>query len=352
MEQYLRKDLLSFKAYKPQEQRVKRKLDANESPFPLPEKVLEEFCQYLKGDYEPNRYPNTNSDGLRQVLSQEYKVAEENVIVGVGSDQLIDYVCRAFLEPGDKVVVPSPSFSMYTITAELNHGKVVECPLEEDFEYSIDKFIGTIIEHDPKIVILCSPNNPTGNRLSNEAISLIASQTKGILLVDEAYGDFAKETALDILNEHANMIVLRTLSKAMGVASIRVGYGIAGKEMISCLEKVKAPYNINDLSQKLAIFLLKNKKRRMKEIDYLIDERIYLAKKLESIGLKVYPSEANFILVEVKDKDISNQLLGKGILVRGFTHPQLKDCLRVSIGNREDNDAVIRVMSDSFRKGG
>lgn len=352
MKRWLRKDLRDVKNYQVNEEIKGLKLDANESPYGLPKEIMEDFTAYIENDYASQLYPDTDCSALRKELSKKWNVPRDQVIVGVGSDQLIDYLCRGFLEPGEKVLVPYPSFSMYGITAKLNHGQPVSYSLREDFSYPVDTIIERVKEENPKLLFLCTPNNPTGNILTLEEIEKIAKEVDCILVVDEAYAEFCEETAIDLVEKYPQMIVLRTFSKAWGLASLRIGYGIGSRELIECLGKVKAPYNVNTLSQQLALQVLLKEELRQQEVEKIIglrDEFVEAIKPLKAF--KLYPSKANFLLIQSKVPDLDQRLRAEGILIRAFKEDVLKDCYRVSIGNEQDQKRLIAILKKISEEG-
>ncbi|NLK20504.1 MAG: histidinol-phosphate transaminase [Epulopiscium sp.] len=339
---YIRKELRDFKPYHTPFIPQKIKLDANESPFGLSGNVKEKLINWVKERENLNFYPDTDSTELRRTIASYWNLNMENIILGVGSDQLIDCMMKVFLDPKDKVVMPTPSFSMYSQTTILNHGIPIEVELNEDYTYSWENIIKACRRNNPKLLILCSPNNPTGNILSKVHIEEIAKNVDCPILVDEAYGEFADETGIELINEYPNIVIFRTFSKAYGLAGLRVGYGIGSKEMIDAIYLTKPPYNLSTLSQKIATWVLEDAKSYKKRISYLKNERDDLLEELKKIpDIKVSPSDANFILIETRDLNLDKKLEKRGIFVRSFKGNQNSLLLRITVGYKEQNKMLI-----------
>lgn len=344
IKKWIRKDLLDYEPYNAKEVKYKIKLDANESPFNLSNQIKEKIIKWLNKQENLNTYPDTDCTELRLKLSEYWGVKAKNIICGVGSDQIIDYICKVFLEPEDIVCVPSPSFSMYTLTAKLSRAKVVNIPFNEDFEYNADKIIDVCKNNNPKILFLCNPNNPTGKEIKIKDIKKILEEINCIVVVDEAYAEFNDKTMISYINDYPNMIILRTFSKAYNLAGIRVGYGIASKNLIEALEIVKTPFNLNTLSQLIAIEAINYSLLTQQRVEWIKDEKQWFFKKLKKLGqLKVYSSCSNFIYVETKI-DIAKSLKNKGILIRSFKFENGIYKARITIGTKKQNQKVLKVL--------
>ncbi|KAA5808518.1 histidinol-phosphate transaminase [Thermoanaerobacterium thermosaccharolyticum] len=343
----LRDEIKGFKNYEVSNIECKYKMDANEVPFSLPESTLENLQEIVKSA-NVNRYPDPVSIKLRDKLAEKCSASKDNILVGNGSDEIIHIIMNAFVSPDDFVVYPVPSFSMYRVYSEIAGANKVEVSLGEDYHYDVVEFIKSIKEYDPKLVILCNPNNPTGTTISRDDIIKILEVNRGITVVDEAYYEFFGETVIDLINKYKNMIVLRTLSKAYGLAGLRVGYAVSNPEMIGCLNLVKSPYNVNSISQAIALSVLEADTVKDR-VEYIKNERKFLMDGLSKIdGLKVYNSQANFLLLKFDDADyVYNKLLEKGILVRDFSGDnELSGTLRVTIGTREANSYFIKCIKE------
>lgn len=342
MKEWLRNDLKDYIPYNATDPEYNIKLNANESPFNMPDKVKDNIIKWIKEKENLNIYPDTDCTELRIELAKFWNVQKQNIICGVGSDQMIDYICKAFLEVDDIVLVPSPSFSMYTLTAKLNKAKVINIAFDDNFEYNTDYIIQLCNKYNPKLLFICTPNNPTGKSINIEDIKKILNNTKCPVILDEAYAEFNDKTMIPFINDYKNIIILRTFSKAYSLAGIRVGYAVANEDAINCIEIVKTPYNLNTLSQKIAIEVLKNVEIYKERIDYLKSERDWLFDKLKAIDyIKAYSSDANFIYVESKI-DIAKKLLNSGILIRAFNKQDDLYRFRISIGTRQQNEELIK----------
>lgn len=344
IKQFIRNDLKDYIPYNAKETKCKVKLDANESPFHLSKQIKEDIIKWLNTDENLNRYPDTDCKELRKKLGEYWNVKPKNIICGVGSDQIIDYICKIFLEPEDIVCVPSPSFSMYTLTAQLNRAKVVNISFDNDFEYNADKIIEVCKANNPKILFICNPNNPTGKQIKVKEIKKILEQVNCIVVVDEAYAEFNDITMIPYINKYTNMIVLRTFSKAYNLAGIRVGYAVANNDIIKALEIVKTPFNLSTLSQFIATKAIENSISTTQRIDWLKVEKDWLYKKLKRFNiLKVYSSHSNFIYVESKI-DIAKILKDRGIIIRSFKAENDLYKSRITVGDREENKKLLKVL--------
>ena len=308
-------------------------LDANENPYNNPY----------------NRYPDPLQRDLKEMLAPIKKVKPENIFLGNGSDEAIDLVYRAFCEPDvDNVVAIDPTYGMYKVCADVNNVDYRNVLLNADYQFSADDLLASADEKT-KLIFLCSPNNPTGNDLLRSEIEKVLTTFDGLVILDEAYNDFSdRPSFLSELDKYPNLIVLQTFSKAMGSAGIRLGMAFASTEIIDILNKIKYPYNVNELTQKQAIEVLQNYSQVEAWVKTLIEERAYLEKVFAALPCteNIYPSDANFFLAKVSDaKAIYNYLVAKGIIVRNRSSIALcKDCLRVTVGTREENDQLIEAL--------
>lgn len=307
-------------------------LDANESPF----------------SNSINRYPDPQQKELKEILANKNNISKDNILLGNGSDEVLDLLFRAFCEPNqDNVITLPPTYGMYSVLANLNAIQNKEVLLTLDFQPNVDK-IFEAINQKTKIIFLCSPNNPTGNSFSGDAVIKLLSKFKGLVVIDEAYIDFSEEESwLSILEDFPNLVITQTLSKAFAMAGLRIGILYASKDIIKILNRIKPPYNINVLSQETAI-----KKLQQSTVPYQVKRTIIERKKLKkelqkcSFVSKVYPSKANFILFKVDDANFRyQQFLENGIVVRNrSTQPLCENCLRISIGLKEENEKVIQIL--------
>ena len=308
-------------------------LDANENPYNTPH----------------NRYPDPMQCELKTLLSKIKKVSPEHIFLGNGSDEAIDLVFRAFCEPGkDNVVAIDPTYGMYQVCADVNDVEYRKVLLDDDFQFSADKLLAATDEHT-KLIFLCSPNNPTGNDLLRSEIEKILCQFEGLVMLDEAYNDFSKAPSfLEELDKYPNLVVFQTFSKAWGCAAIRLGMAFASPEIIAILNKIKYPYNVNLLTQERALYILENKEQMEKQLRSILSERIRLQAALPELNCvrKIYPTDANFILVEVTNADtIYKNLVRQGIIVRNRTNVTMcNGCLRITVGKSDENDALLEAL--------
>ena len=306
-------------------------LDANENPF---------------GEF--NRYPDGDPIQLKKKLAEIKHAKTENLFLGNGSDELIDLTMRIFCEPTkDSIMIMNPSFVMYEIYAKMNNLQVEKLQLNSDFELEKGKFLNTISTSQAKVLFLCSPNNPTGNSIDD--LEFYIQNFKGIVVVDEAYIEFSPEdSAVKLLDKYPNLIVLKTLSKAFGMAGLRIGIGFASAEIASLFIQLKPPYNISSQSQTLAFEQLNNIEKIQNNIKFILEEKEKLKEGLDQINevVKIYSSDANFFLIEFKDAQLIYQkLLDKNILT-SLRHPNLKNCLRISVGTAQENSELLKVLSE------
>jgi len=347
----IRPEFKTFVPYTANQVPYRVKLDANESPFDLPMSVRKKLADIIMNGPGLNLYPDTESIELRKTLSQYWGVDMEGIVVGTGSDQLIQVLVNTFVGKDDKVIFPTPSFGMYKIDTIIGGGSFIEVELKEEnkFEYNIDEFIKKAKSESAKMIILCNPNNPTGNLLSLKDIEKICSMCQNtVIVLDEAYAEFAKESSASLLPKFENLIVLRTLSKAYGLAGIRCGYSLSGNKMAEEINKVKPPYNISSLSQLVAKLVFEAREEIDSQIKYLIGQRAYLEEELEKIdSVNVYPSGANYILVKLPNaKSVAKELEKRGILIRSYNDPVLSRYIRITVGNKEQNDILLKELKD------
>jgi len=325
------------------------KLDGNESPFSLPQDVQEKLELSLK-EIEVNRYPDPEAERLIEILSKVSEFPKGGILLGNGSDELIGMLITTLTSGSGKVLCPTPSFSMYKLTALAMESHVLEVDLDEKFDIDLDATIKVIEDNDPDLIFLATPNNPTGNMYSAGKIAEIISVAKGVVVVDEAYSDFSGYTFLPLVKECENLVILRTLSK-VGFAGLRVGMLFANEDLVREINKVRYPYNINSLSQAVSEVVLENHEFVSESIQLIIRERDRVYKTLSSIeSIQAYPSDANFIFFEAKDADsLFSKLVDRDILIRNFNRPgRLQNCMRVTIGTPQENDAFLSALTEIF----
>ncbi len=312
-------------------------LDANENSFGSTFTEIEGL--------NLNRYPDPHQNDLRKIVSEYLSVSKENLFFGVGSDEIIDLLIRIFCEPGkDNVIIPEPTYGMYKVASDVNNVAVNDVLLTDDFQIDFGE-IEKVYNSNTKIIFLCSPNNPTGNLLSKKDVAALCEKYNSIIVVDEAYIDFSLDgNLLEELKKYNNLVILRTFSKAWGLAGVRLGYCIADKEIIDVLFKVKAPYNINTLTRYALAKAFMNSNVKDEYIRSIIKERERLKNQLETLNgvEKVFNSDANFLLIKCRQpKEVQKKLMDKGIIVRDrSSQPKLEGCLRISVGSQEENDLL------------
>ena len=310
-------------------------LDANENPF----------------ENGVNRYPDPQQLTVKKVLATIKNVNNKNILLGNGSDEVLDLLFRAFCEPNkDNIITLPPTYGMYSVLASLNAIEDRKVLLSNDFQPQIQQILATA-DDNSKILFVCSPNNPSGNSFSEEVIEILLKKFQGLVVIDEAYIDFSKqESWLKKLNEYPNLVITQTLSKAYGMAGIRLGICYASEEIIQILNNIKPPYNINELTQQKALERLQDRVGVAQEIESILSERNLLAEALKGISFveKIYESDANFILIKVDDATKRyNELIAKGIVIRNrTTQPLCENTLRLSVGTRKENEKLIKVLKE------
>jgi len=330
-------------AYHIDETPVRVKLDAMENPFLLPDKIRAEIGKEAARALI-NRYPDPSAKKLKQAIARYWKMDPGRMLLGNGSDELIQAVILAF---GGPVLAPSPSFAMYEITARALSRKVVTVPLTNEFDLDADAVIKAAKRTKAKVIFLACPNNPTGNRFPDKAVRMVLEKTNALVVIDEAYFSFSGRTFLPFLKKYPNMIILRTLSK-IGLAGLRVGVLTASKEIMAELNKIRLPYNINSLSQAAGLVALKHASTLDRQISLLISERRKLYNALlRTPGVTPFPTETNFILmwIEKGATKVFLALKKRGILVKNLDRQgPLKGCLRVTIGTPAENKEFLKTL--------
>ena len=345
IQDFFRSDLNEFKAYEVSKTDYKVNLDANEYFSNLPSHIRNKVGCAIE-DSIFNRYPDPTASEVCALYAQYAKTKSINVMAGNGSDECIQIITNTFLNTGDKVALQSPDFSMYGLYTKVAGGIPIGFALDEEFKLDVEGFILMANREKVKIVFLSNPNNPTGGIIKKEDIIKIIEACKCIVVIDEAYFEFYGQTIIDKVEAYENLIVLRTLSK-VGLAAIRLGFLITNPILMGELKKVKPPYNVNAITQSIASIILENLQVIYKNVDLILIERKYLLQKFRNInGIKLFRAEANFILVQVYDAQMmKGRLLESGINVRSFTSHALQNCLRITIGSREENEYLLSCIS-------
>ncbi|HGT1593644.1 TPA: histidinol-phosphate transaminase, partial [Clostridioides difficile] len=274
---------------------------------------------------------------------------KKNLLVGNGSSEIIDLIIHTFVDKDEVILSFSPSFSMYSIYSQINGSKFIGVESDENLVINIDNVIEKVKENNPKIVIVCNPNNPTGTILKREEIIKLLDSTNSLVVLDEAYMDFGEESMLSDVFKYDNLIVLRTLSKAFGLAGIRTGYMLSNSSLINSVEKVRPPYNLNSLSDFIATRALRNKDVVKAYIKEVKEEREVLYEEMIGMGIKAYKSQANFILFYSEIENLSQKLIDRGVLIRKFGG-KLENYYRVTIGDKEENSMFVGAIRDILKK--
>ncbi len=330
LEKIVRPNILNLKPYSSARDEYTGKnavfLDANENPFG-----------------ELNRYPDPHQTALKEKLGLLKNIGIENIFIGNGSDEVIDIAYRTFCEPGkDKALTFSPTYGMYEVSAAINNIELIKIPLNEYFQIDLALLNKYIDDDNLKLIFICSPNNPSGNNLDN--IEDVLKRFKGIVFLDEAYIDFSNnESFLAKMRSYPNIIISQTFSKAWGLAAARVGTAFASKEIIDLYNKVKPPYNVSKLNQEAALQSLESENQFEENKNAILAQRTFLQSELAKISLvkKIYPTDANFMLVEVEDADkIYNELVNQKVITRN-RNTVVKNCIRITVGSREENEKLI-----------
>ncbi|MFY7669949.1 histidinol-phosphate transaminase [Tenacibaculum sp. MEBiC06402] len=306
-------------------------LDANENPY---------------GNL--NRYPDPQQSKIKEKLAKIKNVNTNQIFIGNGSDEVIDIAFRIFCEPGvDKALTFSPTYGMYDVSADINNIELIKQPLINDFQINLNQLQPYLDDPLVKMIFICSPNNPTGNTINEEDIEYILANFEGVVIIDEAYIDFSsKQSFIEKINDYPNLIVSQTFSKAWGLAGVRVGAAYTNKAILDLYNRVKPPYNVSVLNQEAVLESLNNLSDVEKNIDIILEERSRLKQRLASIKKvnKIYPSDANFLLVNVDDADKTyNYLIDEKVIIRN-RNKVINNCIRITVGTPEENEQLINAL--------
>ena len=306
-------------------------MDANENPY---------------GNL--NRYPDPYQKELKKAVSAHKNIPEENIFLGNGSDEIIDLCFRVFCRPGmDKIVTFTPTYGMYEVSASVNDTEVIKIPLNDSFQIDMQKLKPLLTDSKLKLIFICSPNNPTGNCMDFADIEYIISSFKGIVLIDEAYIDFSEQPSfMKLIDKYTNLIVMQTFSKALGLASVRVGMAFTNTLIIQYFNKIKPPYNISTINQRAALNKLLKTEKLKTQVQKIKMEKAKLAEKLSELSLTetIFPSDANFLLVKVKNADlVYNKLVQMNIITRN-RNSVVKNCIRITVGKPSENRLLLNAL--------
>ncbi len=328
------------------------KLDSMECPYKLPKFVYEKISNVIQ-QTNLNRYPNPDISGLKYAIKDIFFIPDDiDILFGNGSDELINLIIQSCCNPGDYVISPWPSFVYFKISTCINHAKFIGVPLKDNLQVDMTAMLESIYRYKPKVIFLAIPNNPTGCLLSRSSVETILKYSKGLVVIDEAYQAFTKNTWMEKISKIPNAVILRTFSK-IGLAGLRIGYMVGSNKWLRHIDKVRPPYNINSLTRTVLITILKNWFLIDKHISSILKARKLLIKSLDKLpGIYLFPSEGNFILVRFTGKLSSNfvysSLKSRKILVKNLSDsdPLLYNCLRISVGTPKENSILVTALKD------
>ncbi len=351
----IRKSVREITPYSMAENRYQIKINQNECPFDLPEDLKQEIqAKFLSRAW--NRYPSFTTEQLRRKIADKESVSSDMILVGNGSNELIQIICSVILDSQSTFLIVQPTFQLYAQMGRIFGANLIQIDMNDNFQYPVNDLIELNQANKIALQIYCTPNNPTGSMLTLEEIEAILVVAQGIVVIDEAYFDFHQETALPLLEKYPHLIVTRTFSKAFGLAGLRLGYLIAQPEIVQEVYKAKLPYNLNLFTELTAMTLLDNSNLVSERTRMILAERDQLMHALSQVTqIKVFPTQANFFLVQtpIPPDELFQKLLGEeGILVRNVSHnhPLLADKLRISVGTPEENRTVIAAFEKIFNK--
>ena len=345
----VRPEILALKAYHVAPADGMVKLDAMENPYSLPEPTRRELAEVLS-NVELNRYPDPAAPKLCELIRRKMRVpAGMELLLGNGSDDLIQVITLSLAKPGAVMMYPGPTFVMYAMNATLFGLRAVQAGLRDDFSLDLDAFLKAMREHNPALVYIAYPNNPTGVLYPEEEIIQLIKACNGLVVLDEAYHVFAQKTLMPRLAEFPNLVVMRTVSK-LGLAGIRLGYLAARPQWVEQFNKVRQVYNVNVLTQAAATFMLERLEVLEEQAARIRGDREKLGRALRDLkGVTVFPSEANFFLLRVPDADRTfDALKRQGVLVRNLNSPALKNCLRVTVGTPDENRILLNALREAL----
>jgi len=332
------------------------KINQNENPWDLPEAVKRRVLE--KALVRPwARYPDFDPRELTEALAGFSGWRADGILAGNGSNELIEALLLVTVGPGASVVIPEPTFTLYALLTGILGGEGVRVPLTAELRYDTEALIDARRQSEAAVTIVCSPNNPTGTSLSRQGLERLCRDGDGLVVVDEAYHEFAGETAVPLLEKHPNLVVLRTFSKAMALAGLRVGYLLSSPELVREVNKARLPYNLNFLTQAAAIAALEEHAVLEETVRRLVEERERLLRLLEDVpGVRAWPSKANFFLLELltaAPKAVFESLYRRGVLVRDVSsYPMLSRCLRISVGTPEENETFLHALGTALGEAG
>lgn len=345
----LRPDLDDVEPYVSPQLPARVRLNTNESPYAPPRAVSDALAREVES-LSLNRYPDRDARRLVDALAAKWEWPREGLWVANGSNEVFMHLFLAFGGPGRRALTFEPTYSLHSLIPRLALTEVAELPRDDSFAIDVDAAVEWIAEHRPEVVIVCSPNNPTGNSTPVEAVDALCRAAPGLVAVDEAYAEFAPEgaSAVPLLRRHDNLVVVRTFSKAWRLAGVRIGYLLGSPEVVGAMAVVRLPYHLSSLSQAVGIAALEAEADSLEAVGEIASERDRIAGELRALGLRVAPSDANFVLFEVEDAaTVWKALYERGVLVRAYERsPVLRSWLRVTVGLSDENDEFLRTLEE------
>lgn len=336
----VKKSIKNLKTYNTYNMPFNIKLDANEGK----NIIFNDGFDFKEG-FQFNFYPDSDSTQLRKEIGGYIGVKDSKIIVGNGSSEMIDIIMKTFIDKDEIVLSFTPTFSMYRVYSQIYSANYIEVESEENLSLDINKLIKKSQEVKPKIILICNPNNPTGYQLPISDIRKLLNKTKALVVVDEAYMEFSKGSIISELDNYPNLVILRTFSKAFGLAGIRLGYIVANENQVEVINRVRAPYNLNVITQYIGIKALERRDKIKEYVKEVKIQRNRIYQVLKSMDIKVYESSANFIFFRTSVKNLAKKLADKGILIRYFSG-DFNEYYRVSIGSAEENSAFIKCLKE------
>lgn len=345
----VREDLVSVAPYISPQQPARYRMNTNESPYAPPPELVKEVAAEIE-EIALNRYPDRDANDLYDAMSDHLGWPREGLWIANGSNEVFMHLFLGFGGPGRKGLLFEPTYSLHSLIPAIASTQMIESPRSDDFTIDLDSAVDAIRTERPEIVIVCSPNNPTGGAEPLPIVRALLAEAPGLVVVDEAYIEFAHpgESVRELLDEHDNLVLVKTFSKAWRLAGVRIGYMLAQPQLISELARVRLPYHLSAPTQVVGRAALRHAAKTLGVVRSIADQRDRIILELQALGVFTYPSRANFVLFEVDDPpQVWQQLLDRGVLVRSYgDHPRLRRCLRVTAGSPEETDAFLAAMQE------
>jgi len=346
---WAKKEIAELEDYSVSQEEGTIKLNQNECPYEIP-CSLKKKLSALWGTMDWARYPKLHHSDLLTSLSRYAGHSPDGILLGVGSNELLQSVFLTFLGKGDRLLIPDPGFAVYSRLGKILQAKIDLSAMDHDFRYDVDRIVRDIKRANPRLAVFPSPHNPCGDILETSEIEELLRACRGVIVIDEAYYEFSTVTAAKLIPKYGNLLILRTFSKAFGLAGLRLGYLLGSPEMIRLVRKAQLPFSVNSFNQLVLSYVLRHRCYVRKNVQAVIQERERLRRSLAQIHkIRVYPSWANFLLLKMLEfpaGEVMKKLRMRNILVRTFSSPRLKDCLRVTIGKKKENRAFIMTLKE------